>query len=376
MVDEIRKQKIKKSGYRRFSSVILPPGRSIDFSRKELLVDMQEWKGELRFRQAQEGDVEKLLRLYESAWGNGIRISRDQMLGQIRNFPEGQIVGCMEGGFNPVSMINIMLSIFDPAKGAPVGYDNATGNKTFSTSIPPENLFALVNGRRERVLPVAYCVSIAVPSELKKSGFAYETLNYARLFSIMNGLVPMPYSAPRGFGSALEANPSLEIVDYLHMTRPTRSGFSAYLMKMRNRIPKVQDAFLIRKSGKPMRRVDLHEDIFESYNDIAKDNPLMGRQDTAFWRFKKNDARKFEDLYGRSMEIEDFCVLTGRSLLDPVIGMHMSNGARFLREQSGRISHIFPNSRPEDYKAAGYNIVVTYTYHTLYGHEFMRDVYS
>jgi hypothetical protein len=80
----------------------------------------------------------------------------------------------------------------------------------------------------------------------------------------------------------------------------------------------------------------------------------------------------FEDIYNRQMAIEDFCVLTGRSLIDPVIGMHLGNGARFLRDRNNHVDAVFPDSRPEDRTSLGYNIVLTYTYHQLFGHTFIR----
>jgi hypothetical protein len=363
----------RHEGMKVFRGVVLPPGRSVDFTRRKLMLELPRWKGELQFRHARPEEKKHLRWLYRSAWGKGVQISERQLTQKMMNFSHGQIVGCRKGDDTPVSMINIMLALYDPKVGIPAGYANVTGDKTFSTSMPPEELFEAVRRRQGEVLPVAYCVSIAVPPKYKKGGYAYETLNYARLFSIVNGLAPMPYSAPRGLAAAKAINPDLDIMDYLHMTRRTSRPFPSYEKKMKGRVGKVHDAFIVGVlDGEPKRSLILSDELFNKYNAMETDSLFASMEETAFWMFLQSDAREYEDIYRRPMTIEDFCVLTGRSLLDPVIGMHMSNGARFLRSDSGAIEAVFPDSRPEDRTALGYNIVLTYTYHELLGHKFIR----
>jgi len=348
------------------TGVILPPKDGNGFSGKKPLVGaifLPKWGGNLDFRAAREDEADRLKLLYEKAWGSGIRISADQLRASMRNFPDGQIVGCEKGSDTPVSMINIMLALFDPKKGFEPGYERVTGGRTFATTVPPDVLFAEVERRGNgNSLPVAFCISIAVPPEYGKGGYAFETLNYAIMFSNVNRLIPAPYSAPRGFARAREKNPSLDIMDYLHMTRPFGHLFPAYLAKIGAICNRLAPAF----GG----RTILDKELFARYQNRPVDSLRAPREETAFGLFRKIDGGIYEWKYGRPLTIEDFCILTGRQLLDPVIGMHVGNGARFIRDGEGRIAAVFADSRPEDPAALGYNIVLSYGYHPLLGHRF------
>jgi|GEM_PF-6193338 len=347
------------------TGIIIPPKERNEFTGNKPLVGtilLPKWGGHLDFRTARYEEAGDLKELYGKAWGNGITISVEQLRAAMVNFPDGQIVGCGKGTDVPVSMINIMLTLFDPAKGFEGGYEKVTGGRTFSTSTPPAGLFAEAGRREGCVLPVAFCVSIAIPPENARAGYAFETLNYAIMFANVNGLVAAPYSAPRGFARAKEKNPGLAVMDYLHMTKPLRVPFEEYLAKIAVIMNRLAPAF----GG----RAVLERETYGRYQNMPADDIHASRENTAFGFFSKFSAAAYSWKHGREMTVEDFCIITGRQLLDPVIGMHISNGARFIRDESGNIAAVFANSRPEDAAALGYNIILSYHYHPLLGHDF------
>jgi hypothetical protein len=321
---------------------------------------LPQWTGKLDFRLAESNEAGCLKTLYERAWGNGITISEQQIQAMIRNFPEGQIVGVEKGKNEPVSMINIMLMVLRRGESFQGGYEQVTGDRTFSTSLNPLDLLEILDNEGANALGIASCVSVATHPAYARFGYAHETLNYSIMFSLVNHLIPCPYSAPRGFAKARRTNPNLSIQDYLHMTRPTRRNYSSYWAKAEPIIPRLRPAF-----GEHV----LSGYLFEKYQHLAHDPPKLGA--AAFKKFMQEDAQEFHNEYGRTPTIEDFCIQTGRVLLDPVIGLHVSNGARFIRDQNGEITAIFEDSRPEDSASLGYNIVLSYVYHNILGHSFM-----
>lgn len=318
----------------------------------------------LVFRSARIEEAGELKALYESAWGCGITIDESQLISKILNFPEGQIVGCESEGGKPVSMINIMLTDFDPESGFVAGYEKVTGGRTFSTHVPiPELLEMMDLGR----LPVALCVSIAVLRSHAKNGYAVETLNHAITLAEDNGIIAVPYSAPRGFASALEKNPGLDLETYLHMTVPSGIGFDDHIARIRrlNTVARINRAFRDGKRAGSIREVT--EKLYYEYQEMGTDHPGTRRRDVAYFRFLEKDGGTFFDNYGRIPLIEDFCLITGRKLLDPVMRMHVENGARFIRDAQANITAAFSGSRPEDTAAKGHNVLLTYGYHPLLG---------
>src|SRR4030095_1989142 len=172
----------------------------------------------------------------------------------------------------------------------------------------------------------------------------------------------VPYSAPRGYGAALKLYPYLGIQEYLHLSVPSDNDYSAHMLRVErmNAKQRMREAF----DGD---LILLGPDIFYIANAMGSD-PLTSRmEDTAFARFYQEHNATFRLVYDRDMRAEDFCLLTARELLDPVMRMHVDNGARFIRE-NGKIAAGFEGSRPEDGAAAGYNIVLSYGYHQLFGH--------
>ncbi|HSB47131.1 MAG TPA: hypothetical protein VLD37_03890 [Candidatus Bilamarchaeum sp.] len=279
----------------------------------------------------------------------------------MRNFPEGQIVGC-EGGV-PVSMINIMLTDFDSSSGFTAGYERVSGGRTFSTHVPFAELLERADWGTH--LPVALCMSIAVLRSHAKNGYAIETLNHAITFAEENGIIAVPYSAPRGFAQALARNPGLSLETYLHMTVPG-AGYDEHAARVGrlNMMPRITRAF---GNGTGSSLMLARDALYNEYQAMGRDGPDTGQKDLAFSRFLETDGYSFFRAYGRYPHVEDFCLLTGRKLLDPVMRMHVENGARFIRDANGRITAAFGNSRPEDTAAAGYNVLLTYGYHPLLG---------
>ncbi|MEW6721838.1 MAG: hypothetical protein AB1324_01095 [Candidatus Micrarchaeota archaeon] len=322
--------------------------------------------GNLRFRRAKAGEVGYLKDLYESSWGGGITISREQLESQMERFPAGQIVGCEPGSSVPLTMINMMLGEFNPAAGIPAGYANLTGDRTFSTHIAPQKLLPRMAVSTDSV-PAAFCVSIAVAKECQGKGYAIETLNYAIRFAEANGMAAVPYSAPRGFGSARRRLPELGIYDYLHMTKASPAGYEDYASRLDALAAHARIAAAF-SNGVPRVPRAVSRSMFGRYQKLG-DDPLDAQPGaTAFARFLLEDAPALAQIYGRQMTIEDFVILSGRKMRDPVIGMHVENGARFIRDAKGGISAVFPESRPDDGAAAGYNIALTYACHPLFGH--------
>jgi len=343
------------------------------------------WAGPLYFRRAKLEETEHLKALYESSWNNEdtkrkpITISTDQISSCIKNFPDGQIVGCEKqpkgGKANdlPVSMINIMLASFDPKKGFKDfdgGYEKITGERTFSTTMQPEPLLELAVKSKGSILPIAFCVSIAVPPQYRKEGYAFQTLKYAVIFSEFNSLVPCPYSAPRELAKARRQNPDLDIQDYLMMTlqTPNKKNIDPVILhaKYLGHILAISDRLSKAFSGGSISP----KEIFNKYHSMPSDTPCTPIGKRAFDAFLSSESQALEEQYGRKITIEDFCLMTGRPLLDPIIGMHVANGARFIRDEKGGIIAVFKDSRPEDLAADGYNIVLSYSYRPHLGHKF------
>ncbi|MFH0885046.1 MAG: hypothetical protein V1861_05030 [Candidatus Micrarchaeota archaeon] len=312
----------------------------------------------LSFRRAKSDELSNLKMLYESAWGSDIRITTGQLFRQIVNFPEGQLVGCLRGSDIPLTMINIMPSLFNPEKGFQGGYDLVTGGKTFSTHVP---LDVIRREARKGLIGVALCVSVAVLPECASHGFAVETLNHAIAFAESCGLAAVPYSAPRGFAKARAGNPRLDIIDYLHLTLPPAHSFDEHIARI-SRLNLSQNRICRAFSGVIPAP---HREMFEYYRQLGPDEANMPAETYAFRKFLKQDALVFGMMQDRQMTVEDFCILTGRRLLDPVMRLHVENGARYIRNDDGELSAVFADSRPEDRSSLGYNVLLSYDYNPL-----------
>ncbi len=322
--------------------------------------------GKLAFRNAEPQESGLLKAIYESSWGGGITIATDQLEAQMAAFPEGQIVGVERESGRVVSMINIMVAAYSPSAGFMGGYERVSGGRTFSTHLSPESVRWLAMSG-ETVLPVALCMSIAVHPEFMRNGFAYETLNHAIAFAERNGLVATPYSAPRGLGAARRENPSLALVDYLHMTMPSGSTYAAHLGRLERMlsVPRMIRPYLM--SGGRHGLWTASKELFGRCQEMGPDTPSTSPDRRAFGRFLETDAAALEDALARPVTIEDFCILGGRKHVDPTMRMHIENGARFIRKD-GRITAAFERSRPEDRAADGCNVVLSYAFDAAFGH--------
>jgi GNAT superfamily N-acetyltransferase len=254
-------------------------------------------------------------------------------------------------------MINILASLFDPEKGFQGGYDRVTGGKTFSTHVP---LDVIRREARKGLVGVALCVSVAVLPDCASHGFAVETLNRAIAFAEACGLAAVPYSAPRGFAKARAENPLLDIMDYLNLTLPPTLPFDEHASRICNLNrsgARLCCAFggVIPVPGREM---------FEYYSQLGPDDAKMPAE-SAFREFLRHDALVFEVMQGRRMTVEDFCILMGRRLRDPVMRLHIENGARYIRNDDVALSAVFADSRPEDRASLGYNVLLSYNYNPL-----------
>ena len=163
----------------------------------------------------------------------------------------------------------------------------------------------------------------------------------------------MPFTAPRGFGIFLRHNPNTPIEEYLEITRPpVYSDFFQYARWLRSLS---SHPLLLATYRYPLAGVDLATFAEEARKPIGRE---------AFLTFKEAYGASFKFMYGREMTVVDYIRLTGRRHVDGILNFHIHNGADFVYAD-GRITGIFPNSRPEDPTCAGYNIVMTYMYHPL-----------
>lgn len=322
------------------------------------------WNGNLRFRGARIRELRHLCDMYEVAWG--IPLPERKLSSMIAHFPEGQIVGISQSNPLPVSMVNIMLTPFDPCfKG---GYEAITGNKTFSTHMRIGKLLTLVSQSDNPLVPVAYCVSIVADKRYWHSGYARETLKYAIAFAELNRVYATPFSAPRSYGKARQVCPGVDFVTYLHMSRRSKNPYSRYL----KRIAEINSSSLAIHNITRAFKGEIHplsEEEYTFYQKLVENDALhYSRNLLAFRTFQREYGQTFEALYGRPPVFEDFILLTGRKPMDETMNVHIVNGARFIRDPEGDITAYFEHSRTEDRKANGMNIILAYGYHTLFGH--------
>ncbi len=323
-------------------------------------------------------DLAALVDLYDSAWyeraslervfgqkevSNAARlcIREAELLAQYRSFPAGQFIGITRGGQStgPVlaSMLNTFVFAADTVADIPAGYDTVTSSRTFAHHSDP----AICQDKTG----VLICVSIAVPPVFRGRDYAQQTLKAGMEFAQKNGLLIVPYSAPRGFGAYLKRHPHTKIQDYLHITRKRRKisatgkaerralerqAYRDYCKKI-ERFNKTDNARGLNQKLSPL---SLYMFRHEAYYVDAGGN--------AYDSFRERHATWFFETYGRQMTIADYMRLSGRDHMDPVMNMHIQLGADFIYKGDGSIACVFEGSRPEDISAAGYNILLTYSY--------------
>ncbi len=341
----------------------------------------------LSFGPAEERDVPTLAKIYPEAWvkekflralglddeqirevRRAFELREGQLKAAMRNFREGQIVGFLDG--TAVTMINTLLHPVNSLEDVSGGYAQVTGDKTLSTHVP------LKHAREQGKAVLLYCVSVIVDPKFEETDFAFQTLNHAVTTALEMGVIPCPYSAPRGYAlqkKVLEqTGVPLVMNDYLHFTRP-REGkggrlitYEQYLQRVERLARKPLIQALYRDGFEPLAIQDFKAEIgkLESRAPIAADENGLTRE-TLFSEFKREYGRWFREKHGRGMTVEDYCWLTGRKLADPVLGLHVDNGAAYIRDAQGRIACVFEGSRPEDVVSDGYNVVLTYGFDPL-----------
>jgi hypothetical protein len=301
--------------------------------------------GKIEFGPARENEITRLKELYDGAWGKDLKISTDQIGAAIANFREGQIVGRLEG--RPISMISVMLTSYGEVSGVKGTYDQTTGNRTFSTHIKPDKLLEIV--RDTASIPIAVCASVAVDLNMMRNGAAVETINYARKFANESGLYAVPYSAPRSFGEYLREYGSIGISEYLTLTKPRKQEYGTYCDGLLDNQRMRAIAKLLEGAEIPLTE--------GQYNERSCD----------LRDFEKRRTKYLNEIVN-GITVEEFSIAYGRELFDVVLGMHMKNGARFIRDGNGTVV-TFDNSRL-DPSARNYNVPMTYDPHPYFNNDY------
>lgn len=324
------------------------------------------WHNEKRLRASGFSDI-------EIGRSNGLSTTPELLREQHDRFPEGQIVIAVRGheylasDSQPVEaevIAGLLSTLVLPIRSIadiPSSYAAVTTNRTFALHTPVSSL-------PSDAVPMLFCVSVAIDPPFQLFGLAQSLLNFGIEFAAQHGLIAAPFSAPRGFGVFHKTHPDVPIQDYLEETWSVPSapplGDPRLVMPAPPDYPKYLEhlAFLNARRivqatyGKPLDPMDQY--LFE----IEQKKPA-GRE--AFLEFKERFGQRFKHVYGRAPTIVDYIRYSGRMHIDPVMEMHIKNGADFLYTPDGRIACIFENGRPEDVMAAGYNIVLTYQPHPL-----------
>ena len=345
------------------------------------LLDRLQKVGRLRFAPMQIDSTEILNRLvdiYNSAWSNegqlrqngfseeeiaqakGLYITRQQLQRQHESFPEGQMVVWqrMRNGTGkveevPVALLSTVPWAIQRTEDIPTTYDAVTTYRMFTKNqiLPPEVLWddpAIAN--------MLFCVSIAVDPAFQGRDIAQDTLNFAIGFAQERQLVAAPYSAPRDYGAYLKRHPGTTIEGYLQCTKPGKGSYRDY----QRHVAALNRRELVRATyGRPLEPLPKAE-----WERIHEEET----GDRAYRRFRNICSEWFQKRYGWEPTVVDYIRLSGRRHYDRTMNLHIGNGADFLYDDRGNITAVFPNSRPEDVQAAGYNIVLVYNPHPLFGH--------
>lgn len=305
-------------------------------------------------------ELPQLAEIYNSAWfdeprlrrsgfteaeierARALCISEGLLQTQHLRFPAGQIVGRVTLGDTevPASLLSTVVHPIRSFREIKDSYAGVTSERTFSLHVSPDHLLPGQVG-------MLFCVSIAVHPDFQSVDLVSATLHMGLELAELHKLVAAPFSAPRGFGAFLKKHPGVPIQEYLEWTRPVELVSGSYLGRL--------DHFNQRKltHSTYTRPLNLLPD------DISKPEQAKERGREAYLRFKTLHGAWFRDNYGRELTVVDYVRLTGRRHIDPVLDIHIQNGADFIYD-NGQITCIFPNSRPEDVQAAGYNIVMVY----------------
>ena len=163
----------------------------------------------------------------------------------------------------------------------------------------------------------------------------------------------MPLSAPRGFGAFRRTHPDVSLEEYRLWTCPVPQPEDT--VAIRQRLHRLQD-------GNPLTNATYRAPLrpIPAYiRDILPFSAWGAGVGPYRW-FVGMYGSTFNASYGRYPTVVDFIRLTGRRHMDPVLDMHLQNGADFATDERRSIPEIRARSRPDDVQAAGFNILLTY----------------
>lgn len=320
----------------------------------------------LIFAPARKREIPSLVRIYNSVWGEKLRIEPSKLRKQLDSFREGQLVGHLDS--KPVTLISTFPFALDPScffDG--YGYDRLTSNRTFSDSLNPSDFDS---ARNEGKVPLLVCASIITDPSQLRSGFASETLHAVLEFASSLGISALPYSAPRSFRRVRDFVPNLDIQKYLHLSKAaSKLTYDKYCAKLASlsAFDHIRRAFT--SQNNPNGKINpLTEDAFDEYSSSGCKIPTFEDPSAPlFLKFNMVFGPAFGFAYGRKLTIEDFLLLTGRRSFDPVMDMHIQHGARFLRRNGSIV--VVENSRPLDLDSCGYNVPLVYDFDSVFGHK-------
>lgn len=322
--------------------------------------------GRLVFARAKKCEIPKLVRIYNSVWGDKLAISAPHLRAQIDNFPQGQIVG--HQGSEPVTLISTFPIGFEPVSPFDgFDYDCLTTNRTFANHLSIEDFDS---NKKCGKIPALICASITTRSDLLRSGYASETLKAVLGFASELGIPALPFSAPRSFFKVRLFLPKLEIQKYLHLSvcasaSLTYASYCARLDRL-SEFDHIRRAFV--SAAFPTGKiVPISQETFEEYSQFGRRTIAFEDPDrTAFLDFSSKFSSAFKSAYGRVLCFEDFLLLTGRRAFDSVMDMHIQHGARFIRKNGSIVT--LENSRPLDLDSCGYNVPLVYGFDANFGH--------
>ena len=330
----------------------------------------------LRFGRMNSSDtkeMEKLVAMYDAAWCNedllrkqgfseaeierarGLKINIDILKAQYTAFPDGQIVGRLtkDDGIVPVSMLSTFVMAIQRPQDILPGYANVTSNRTFARHVDPKSIADGQTG-------LLFCVSIITDPQFQGKIFALNTLTYGIGLAASRGLAAVSYSAPRGFGAYRRRFPEIEIMTYLHTTKPIKDedhDLAKSSQRYTRRLAELNEADTAKIYSKKLEPLPVDLFFAEAYAPEGF---------SAYSEFRSRYGNWCKQQYGHELTIVDYIRLSGRQHVDPVMNMHIQFGADFIYDQDGRITCVFRNSRPEDVSADGYNVALTYHHRSIF----------
>lgn len=345
-----------------------------DISRVAPLVDRPTLGQTLRFTRLNLDETEerkKAIAIHNAAWRNealmrkqgftsteierskALEIDEDELRVRFALFPEGQIVGRTEQSAL-VSMLNTRLIFIRSADEIRAGYKRMS-------SEPMEPDVRQIDGNAQIAdhVGILVCFSIVTDPQFQGKDVALATLAHGIEIASQLGLAAVPYSAPRGFGAYRKRFPEVEIMTYLHITKPAKTDDSMAEMYRRytQALERFNNANTARIYTQRLKPIDTTLFTTEAFAPEGF---------SAYSEFKFRHGSWFRAQYGREPTVVDYIRITGRQHVDPVMNMHIQFGADFIYDRDGRITCVFEDSRSEDVMAGGYNVALTYHHRNIF----------